>query len=193
MKKTSKIGILALVLIAVVLVAGCTGGAPKEGAAPSASGDLTETPDTGVLTDLAAAIASGVGYRCDVTVEDLEYGTVSSMTSWVKGENMRIEYSDNEGNMFYQIIKDNIAWWWNPVDKTGMKIELPEEEEVEEPEGFSGYTTESLDDQYKGSWNCQPSSVDSSKFNVPTDVEFIDLSELMEQMMQDLPDMEQYQ
>lgn len=169
MNKINKIGILALLLVAVMLVAGCIGS--------------KEVPPN--LGTLSAAIASGEDYMCSVSTTDLEEGYTSAMVVWVKGNDMRIEYKDNQGNEFYQIMKDDTAWWWDPVQKTGMKVDIPKESEVEyeQPEEFGGYTTSNLEGQY--TWKCSPESIDSSKFSVPSDVEFTDLAE----MMQELEDM----
>jgi hypothetical protein len=167
-----KLLIIALVLVAVVFVAGCEeaadqGGAPAEaGAEPSGS----------AVTDISAAIASGSGYRCDSVVT--QEGETYTFTWWVKGENMRGDWSYG-GQTWHQIIKDNTTWMWDDTGN-GFTMEI-EEAEVEEPESYGMYTVEDLESDYEGQWSCTPTTVSSSKFDVPSDVQFMDLAQMMQQ------------
>gem|GEM_PF-5853384 len=175
MNKTIRTGILALLLVAVIIVAGCMGGGQEGGAAPAEEG---AEPTGAQVTDISAAIASGSGYRCDAVVT--QAGETYAFTWWVKGNNMRGDWSYG-GQSWHQIIKGNQAWMWDDTQNTGFVMEIEEAEETAEPESYGMYTVEDLESDYQGQWACTPTVVGNERFEVPSGVQFTDLAQLMQQ------------
>ncbi|MFO7872115.1 MAG: hypothetical protein R6U26_00555 [Candidatus Undinarchaeales archaeon] len=178
MNEKTKLGLIALSLIAVIFVAGCAGGTPEgtEGGEETTGGETASGTGSESAASFAAAMSSGESYKCVVTTTDME--ELNEMTIWVKGGDARVEYATSEGKEYNQINKDDTIWWWDPQEKTGItRTVTAEETEGEEGTGeeSSGFETEELETSYE--WECTATSVSDSKFNPPDDVEFIDMSE----------------
>ncbi len=186
--------IIGFVLAAVLVLSGCPKPPQQDqatapgGAQQEVSGD--ENSFTGSLKDL---LALGKSLMCTVTFKD-ESGEGKSV-SYVSGEKMRsdVEMKDAGGKQFssHTIIDGQWMYIWDDTKKgTKMKLEEPEKtakEDVPDMPDIPGQeqqesTKTDLNEEYD--YKCVPWVPNNSKFTPPTDVEFTDLTQAMQQFQQ---------
>ncbi len=119
-------------------------------------------------------VGLGIPLRCDLQTADY------SGTTWVKGESFYTEV-DSDGQTGKIIFKDDCLWNWSEGESQGVKMCFdPEEAE----EIISGQTDspETTDLPTGVEYNCRPAAITDAKFNPPSNVEFMDMDELMQGM-----------
>lgn len=141
--------------------------------------------------DIVANALSGNGsVKCEYD-EDGRH-----IVAYIKGSMMRTDITGGEEGSMSMIYKDNTSWTWNPDTKEGMMFTAPEitpmegEEVVTEEEVNVAMPddTEAMKaeiEKYKDS--CKSESIADSLFEAPSDITFMDYSQMMEQQMQNLP------
>lgn len=78
----------------------------------------------------------------------------------------------------YMISDDEYMYTWSPQYKDqGMKMKIIEPEETADNDNETSNGAINLDD--KVNVKCSPWLVDNSKFTIPKDIQFSDLSEMM--------------
>ncbi|SRR6056297_443150 len=185
--------ISGLVMFSLVL-SGCVGGEktdkPGEGD-KSSGGDSEKNQEQSFRGTIKDLLKQGRPLKCNFT----HSGEKSEMSgvAYVDGERVRQNVSINqEGKQMetYVIIKDKKVYTWGSMQEgKGMKMDLSElekqQKQTEKSEG-DGQTPESLDESFQ--YDCSAWSGDSSKFSLPSGVEFMDMSEMMQglQGMQDI-------
>ena len=107
--------------------------------------------------------------KCTYKVEGYEY------EGYIKGEKWRGKVKTADGKTGEVIMKDNCMWSWEEGVDQGMKTCF-EETEGDDYWGGGDSTTETPDIDY----NCAPTAVTDSKFNPPSNVNFMDLDQLMQ-------------
>jgi len=132
---------------------------------------------------LAAAVKLGVPMKCSYSID----GEMES-EGYIKGKNYRGKMTAEQGKIAEVIMKDNCMWNWDEDTKEGVKFCFENEEgntmwgdfdeedfeNVELPEGY-----EPPDMEY----DCKPAIIADSKFIPPSDVEFVDMQEIMNSFM----------
>jgi len=108
---------------------------------------------------------------------------------YVKGEMMYTQ-STTDGKLGYMVRKDGCNYIWGDQMEQGVKMCI--DLEASTAPLASGYTTPAGQAEVSGpdlnaSYRCLPTVVSDDKFNPPTDVQFQDMSEVMNKMMQNLP------
>lgn len=137
---------------------------------------------TGSQADIIESAFSGNGsVTCEFTDEE---GVVT--TAYVQNGMVRTNMSGGPNNVMASMIsKDNTIWTWDENTMEGMMMEIPEvtpgmTEEVETEMDYDPSEVKQSLEQYRES--CQTGAVDSSLFEVPTDVSFNNMSDMMEGM-----------
>ena len=125
----------------------------------------------------------GLPLKCtwDASVEDES----ASGVVYVKGEKFRTEISNSEGSV-YSISDGTDMYTWTDFQKDGFKMNLEKLKEmgndVETDVETEDVEFQSLDAEYN--YRCLPWVANENKFVPPSDVEFVDYTELMEQMQE---------
>ncbi len=155
------------------------------------------TQTAGLSSDeakLSMMIESGRSGICEISHKDED----EKMTYYIDGDKMKIVINDtiNEKPHTTHILTD-IEWQytWVEDETQGTKMKMPSKEEVKE---MQKEAEQYLDEQdWDTDWdiaaieaeeddryeiNCQYKKVDSSVFDLPTNVEFMDLSEAMQNL-----------
>lgn len=142
----------------------------------------------------------GETQRCTWLAPEQGEGTV-----YVDGKNTRSEFTmfaieDQPTQQMFSISDVELAYTWNPATKKGMKVRV--DEIKEDASGMEQYKEEvedegqiKKDDDYQNMVNqdyefkCESWKADPSLFIPPTDVDFIDMNVMVDEMKQDLQGM----
>ncbi len=183
MKKIKLFSIILILFFALILVA-CSRGNDKEKEVEEPVVEIVETTAKELLE-------RDESLRC--TSEQIDNGAFISSTYYFDNDNERlrmdseveVEAEDLHYNTSF-IVKDNWAYMWGDLEVIpAFKIYLEDSEEEHD---------EGLDLEEELEFNCQSWSVDNSVFNLPVNVDFADMSDLLQQFqgMQDfeVPDVE---
>lgn len=178
----------SLVILSAILLSACT--APK---APSGveNTQATEEKTTDTAQSQSSSIrdllASGKSQKCTVSLSETnEKGikTDTQGTVYISGKNMAEDIAVTSTdkampNVNMRMISDGTYMYtWNTESKAqGMKIKMTEPTEDSADKTKPTNTGVNLDE--KVNMKCSVWAVDNSKFIVPTDVKFADLSEMM--------------
>jgi len=126
---------------------------------------------------IKAVIDLGIPMKCSYKVGEMEY------EGYVKGQQWRGHIQLPNGNQGEIIFKDNCMWSWDDKKQgTKMCFEPTEEGETLWDNPQQG-TDMDLD------YQCRPAAITDAKFTPPTDVNFMDLDDMMGPMGQDTYDM----
>ena len=163
----------AVIVIAIVLTVLFSGGG---------SGDTNSKSGEEVKGVFSEILRSGKDMTCDF--ESVQEGgtTVGSVYIADAGERIRgdFTFTSADGEMMdgSLIRKENVNYVWGPSFDQGVKTKVPEEERD------SLFTKESdVDVNEDTEFDCRTWKEDSSVFNVPDDIEFIDFSTQVDAMM----------
>lgn len=155
-------GVLLVILVVGFLISRSGGQVPGMTSSPS---------------DLVTSALTGSGsVKCEYTGED---GAV--VTAYVKNGMVRTNISGGpEGDGSF-LMKGKTFWTWQDSTKQGMTYTVPDvtpvETEAVESEGNMSEKVASDLEKYKDS--CTSENVSDSMFEVPSDVSFQDLSQVM--------------
>ncbi len=151
---------------------------------------------------LSIMVETGSPGVCEISQKD---NPEEKITYYIDGEKMLIVINNvvDEKNHVTNVLTD-IDWQytWVEGETKGTKMRIPSEEELQEMqkeaeefvesqelEGDWDVSTIEADEDDRYDIDCQLKRVDSSIFNIPTDIEFTDLSEIMK-TMEDLGDLD---
>lgn len=165
------VGIVVILLIAMVL--------PKlQKSDKAVNVGESESKSSNAFTSIKDALSKSVSIACTYTdPEGRETKT------YIKNGAIRTDVSGESAGSV--IMKDKTMYSWDPAKKEGVKMVLDEKMMNPEGEKVEGYNqdwqspeeaAEALE-QYKD--NCKAEIVSDSLFVPPTDVKFMDLSEMM--------------
>ncbi|MBW3013150.1 hypothetical protein KY340_02995 [Candidatus Woesearchaeota archaeon] len=166
--------LLFVLLVVSLLVLSACGGekAVKE------TGQVTEekkgeTPMS-LVTDMAKAFMLNVPYKCEYNIEGV------NSVSYIKGETrIRTTTTTPQGSN-EALVRDDMMYNWNPDTKEGFKLKFDKEIKEGMPEGTKPVGAAALKEQAVNV-KCDPAKFSDEMFEVPTDVEFQDMTELMKQ------------
>jgi len=183
----TKLTSFSLVIASALLLSACTvtknpTGTPN----PVGENQPTATPaEQNKATSLRELLGMGQNQKCTFSTsftDDKNVTTETSGTLYTSGkkiaEEVQITSTGNGGiNTNSMMISDgDKIYTWNPSEKTsGMMLKMVE------PTGTADGKTQNqnVDLDKKFDMKCSPWTVDESKFTIPTDVKFTDLTELM--------------
>jgi len=131
----------------------------------------TEEPESSPSNSLSL---SG-SYRCTYTIEN-----GMQVTTYVKNGKMRTEISLPDGDQNVSLYIDDKVYQWSDKEKEGMFMSVEEAEkqqgtEVQDPDKY----LEEIKNKYKV--DCKNADLADSLFRIPQDIEFQDLSQLLNQ------------
>lgn len=176
MNKNIIIGVIALLLLA----GGAYAMQNKKSSDPKPQ---TVSQSASEAEEFAKAIESGKPTQCTMT------NATDKMEYFIKGKKMYVNMSniiENKTVLSHIINDEKYFYMWTDGQKQGSKVNLlasplPNSSAIPEqstPKFDSKDDYEKLkNDGY--SINCKPSNIDNSAFIPPTDIKFIDPSELM--------------
>jgi hypothetical protein len=204
MKKN--LSVLSIFFVGILFLSGCVG---EKNAVVNEGQENTKTAEKNVTDNIKDAVMSQK-QKCTLT----QNGDVVSVI-YIDGERVRMDgqggFIPQEGAQGSQGSMINDGAWvymWDDVEKKGFKTPVEEDDVMEEDidvdvemEESGEYSVEELIAQSQEEnveYSCEKWKVDEAVFIPPTDVEFVDLSQMMQQfdpsaldgqMPEDLSDM----
>lgn len=170
MKKT----ILLLMILSILILAACskteTGTTGGDSTAASSSGDES------FAGSLANAMKLGKSFKCTATSNE------GTSEVYVKGNKVRTESTISP---FIAIMDENkCMWMWENGKSQGTKLCVPEEQKTP-----AQSSTPAPQGQVKTDMNveCKATSISDSMFVPPSNVQFTDLQETLNQAMSSVP------
>jgi len=109
---------------------------------------------------------------------DYEANNVKS-TVYIKGQSLRSE-TENKTGKAYAIVKDQKLWAWSSQNTQGILMDLTKQNQTQTGGQKSQEDIVKEVEQYKQ--NCQQTVVADSLFSPPTDIKFLDLSQMMQNL-----------
>lgn len=179
-KKTLLIGIIVLILLAV---GGMYFMSKNKSVSVVDSNEVIKTTDTnGLFTSVKDAISKKMTLSCEFKDDS---GT--STKSYIKNGAVRIS-SKGQSQETEFILKDKKMYMWDLKTKQGYIYEVPDSEGQEpNTETTQGDAYLNMIDQYKES--CKVTTVEDSYFETPQDINFQDMSKLLEDLQKQVPQM----
>ncbi len=189
-----KIFSVAVSLIVILFILGCgsgtSGTSTQDQTAQQDSGeteDLDEQTASDYENEIAEAMALGKEVKCTMKVEGM------TQEMWIKNEkNIRVE-SSIQGQKAVMVYNDKIVYQWMEGQNTGFTFDLEKMEESAEDIQTTGIQEpQSVEDisNVAVSIDCEATSIDDSLVSKPSDIEFTDFNEYIEQMMSQMQGME---
>ena len=135
----------------------------------------TQAAGGGIISDLKAALSSGVGYQCTYTYQNIQ--SVSKM----KGQKFSSR-TTVEGQVSNAISDGTWMYTWADGQAKGVKFNIADMKKNAQAGGQQ--SAPSMDDIASTANNvqCTPSAVSDSEFNPPSGVEFQDMGALLKQL-----------
>ena len=183
------IKLTTLLFIAVLVLAGCSSDDgdyfDSDNTPPLAANDNVNTTVTSTFADL---FATGGNAECTFMYEDNDF--ISSGTIWLQASagNMAGDFTVTNPNAaeetFSMIMVDETRYVWGSTFPQGMKMGVIDGAVFE---GIGEDSTDSnddfgLSDDDEVEFDCDNWSVDASKFVPPSDIEFIDITDTINQL-----------
>lgn len=136
----------------------------------------TKSTETSAKGSLKSLLGLGKNVNCTFTYPDAgSTGTVYVSGQKMRGDfNMMVEGKQMESHM---IQDGTYAYSW--TGSQGAKFKIDQNLKASP---VSGGQQQSVDLEKEVDYKCSPWSADNSKFTVPTDVKFVDMSEMMKQV-----------
>ncbi|MEK9178763.1 MAG: hypothetical protein AAB801_03215 [Patescibacteria group bacterium] len=137
----------------------------------TAKEETKESPRT-----LSGLLAQGTSQECSFSYDDPKDGSTKGVTFVTKNKvRADLDITDSKGKLSaVSIIRDgDTNYIWGTELESGIKLTLSEEE-FETNEQIQGSLDANKDVDYK----CKGWIVDNSKFNPPSNIDFLDLSNL---------------
>lgn len=163
----------------IVVIAVVTGGyfffrtdAKKTNEEKVENNSVVQEQPAGKKMAFSQFVKQGGAYKCDVkqSLSDME----NSGTVYINGVNISGEYSTiAEGKNIQTsfIMKDGYSYTWSSsFPSMGFKVKIPAETEGNTNANAQG--TYSWNADQIGDYNCEPWTVDQSKFTIPTTIKF---------------------
>ncbi len=178
---------ISFVIFSSLLLAACTAKNPIGTSNQAGNGSDTEQNQSMTMRDL---LASGKNQKCIISVSSTDeegIKTETNATLYVSGKKMaeEISVSSTDKNMpktnMHMISDGSFMYTWNIDTKDqGLKMAISETEanDADTPDS-ANVQTGGVDMNEKYDMKCTPWIVDNSKFTIPADVKFTDLSEMM--------------
>lgn len=181
MKKTKY---LSLLVIATLLLSACGKEKVNEGMDVNKEANQTEVNEKKSLKEL---LGLGTAQKC--TYEINQDGQVTKGEILIKGEKFRqnTEITSNEGMMkVYSISDGQYFYSWNDAIKgSGSKMKI---EAVETTPEENTQKQENVNWEEKLDYKCNPATLTDADLALPTDIEFVDLSEMMNNLQNMSPE-----
>ncbi len=165
-------------LIAIIIVLLGAAGAGywyfylREGASPTTTEESSS--DGGFVGSIADALKVGTAMKCTWSYQG------DSATFYLKGNKYYGEITTQETGTFKYIYRDDCTYYWQEGQSQGTKLCVT----LAEGEEYDTSDLEAADSSAQAlgyEYSCNPEVVTDSRFTLPTGVEFLDLSQYMQQ------------
>ncbi len=200
MKKT--IAFLSVLFLAVFL-AGCNKsepGAQEQSSQKNQTQEKEAQKENSKLQSLKDLMKKGKNLKCTWKNEQPDGGTVEGV-SYISGEKFYHESNieqAGEATTVYTMSDGGWVYNWGNMNSQGTKMKIEEMEEMQ-GEASQMQTDSGQSENYQAQqqmeqdmdFDCQSWKADNSKFTPPNNVEFQDMSKMMEQVQQQTQEMEQ--
>lgn len=181
MKKTKY---LSLLVVATLFLSACGKEKVNEGIDINEEANNIEVNEKKSLKEL---LDLGTAQKC--TYEINQDGQVTKGEILIKGEKFRqnTEITSNEGMMkVYSISDGQYFYSWNDAIKgSGSKMKI---EAVETTPEENTQKQENVNWEEKLDYKCNPATLTDADLALPTDIEFVDLSEMMNNLQNMSPE-----
>jgi len=174
--------IVLLIAVVAVLVGGIwyfkSRPTPKSGEikpSPTPEEVKTEEKKEGIFGSIREALEKSVNLKCQYQLESGD-----KMTVYLKGKDLvRAEVITRQNQETITIMKDDKMWFWLPATKKGMVVSLAGLQQ----QGLANQQVPNkekiIEEAEKYRTSCQPATIADSLFEIPKEVEFENLDELM--------------
>lgn len=177
---------LTLLLVSALLLSGCL----KKPTVPGTSSDSTDSSSdqtiSGKFTDL---LNLGKNLKC--TWKLSEEGVVMEGVVYVSGKkalsSMTADLPDGQKMENYSLSDGETVYSWSNTQQ-GTKFKISDFDQYQpDPSQEQQQQMETFQKDYN--YKCSPWIVDSSKFTLPSDIQFTDMGQQMQQMQQSVEKM----
>jgi major membrane immunogen (membrane-anchored lipoprotein) len=190
-----KLLIVPLLVMISLLLTACTSKTTEKGTSTDNKDEATATTQNdgeenikGSILDLAKM---GKNVKCTYKFDNEEAameGTVYVSGSKTRSD-IKIKISDGTENDSTTITDGEWMYMWSTAAEQGTKMNIKDMEQMAEKYKTEGDAEEDSNNQYKNQtqdvdYKCRPWVVDNSKFNIPTNIEFIDMNEMMKGLLE---------
>jgi hypothetical protein len=184
-----------LAIIAVLVLAGLGFGVyslTRNNSQNNNDNQNEQSENSGSLSDF---FAQGSDYNCTYSTSN-DNENVSEAKVYISdgGEQYyaEVDYQQNDKDLTSYMIKDgDVAYTWVSGSDSGYKYSLDADSETSytpDSDEF-GNQNASLESAFGYEYDCDPWTVDNSKFTPPSDIEFTDVDALIEETQNDACDM----
>lgn len=146
-----------------------------EQSAVQQSSSTPATQESLTKGSLRSLIAAGKNVNCEINYPD---GNTKG-TTYVSGNKIRGDFTvkgpDNKEISSHMINDGTYAYIWTDLSKTGTKMKI----DPVKPSVTPSAQTQSADLDREVDLKCSPWSIDNSKFSIPSDIQFSDLTSVM--------------
>lgn len=139
----------------------------------------TPKEESGIRGSIKSLLGVGKNVSCSVKYPE----SAGDGKIYVAGDRVRGDFTlmiDNKEMESHMIVDREFGYFWSGTQGTKMKIDETEKTASPLPEGQE--QTQDIDKEVD--LNCSSWSVDNSKFTIPTNVQFTDMTEIMQKMQQ---------
>jgi len=169
---------LIIVVSLAVLLSGCSLlQGQKAATSESADGQGIGQSQGPFAGSLQAAVKLGVPMKCTYKVADTE------VEGWIKGKKYRGKIKNQQGQTAEVVMKDDCMWTWSEGENQGVKMcfDFEEGKDMWDPDAWKMEGEEYQDVTPPDvEYRCAPTVVSDAKFNPPSDVQFMDLDQMMQ-------------
>lgn len=173
-----KIKYLSLLIAASLILSACGKEKINEGMDVNKESNKTEVSEKKSLKEL---LGLGTAQKCTFEVND--EGQITKGEIIIKGEKFKqsTEITSDEGIMkIYSISDGQYFYFWNDAIKgSGSKMKI---EAVTTTPEKNTQKQENINWEEKMDYKCNPATLSEADLALPTDVEFVDLSEMMNKL-----------
>ncbi|MFZ2663977.1 MAG: hypothetical protein WAX66_01310 [Patescibacteria group bacterium] len=177
--KRKLFSIAGLILVSILLT-GCAPKNKEEGISTSKEDSSQEENLSGSLLDL---VKLGKNVKCTFGAKDENGESIG--TTYVSGNKSRSDFiattSDGQEFESHSITDNDWIYIWTSQTEQGTKMklsELPKNDEIDKVS--KSESLESFNENFD--YKCSKWIVDESKFNVPSNITFVDFTEIMKNM-----------
>lgn len=183
-KNMKKIKYLSLLIIASLFLSACGKEKVNEGMDINKENNQTEVNEKKSLKEL---LSLGTAQKCTFEMNNEEGLTKGEIL--IKGDKFKqsTEITTNEGVMkVYSISDGEYFYSWNDAIKgNGSKMKIDKETQ---PTSEGEVKQEKIDWEEKLDYKCNPATLTDADLALPADIEFVDLSEMMNNLQNMSPE-----
>lgn len=183
-KNMKKIKYLSLLIIASLFLSACGKEKVNEGMDVNKENNQTEVSEKKSLKEL---LSLGTAQKCTFEMNNEEGLTKGEIL--IKGDKFKqsTEITTNEGVMkVYSISDGEYFYSWNDAIKgSGSKIKIDKEASVPDD---GKVKQEKINLEEKLDYKCSPTTLSDADLAIPTDIEFIDLSGMIDNIQKMNPE-----